>query len=167
MAISWLLYTNLQNKTLCWLLCTNLQNKTHYRRVTPFARSQKSQHKYIVSNWGWKHSPIINKRWVGERGWKKNVLGEKNRQIKALKSRTKFCFKMTLLNFWIKLTQKGYFRTKKNENYHRILHIQINLDSKFQLQQTILIFGTNFQKKYTSGQKHKKWTSLLNSSYSN
>ena len=69
---------------------------------------------------------------------------------------TKFRPKLTLLNFWIKLTQKGYFRTKKNENYHRILHIQINLDSKFQLQQTILIFGTNFQKKYTSGQKHKK-----------
>ena len=27
-----------------------------------------------------------------------------------------------------------------------MLHIQINLDSKFQLQQTILIFGTSFQK---------------------
>ena len=51
---------------------------------------------------------------------------------------------MTLLNFWIKLTQKGYFRSKKNENYHRILHIQINLDSKFELQQTILISGTKF-----------------------
>ena len=63
---------------------------------------------------------------------------------------------MTLLNFWIKLTQKGYFRTKKNENYHRILHTQINLDSKFQLQQIILSFGTNFQEKYTAGQKHKK-----------
>ena len=25
----------------------------------------------------------------------------------------KFCLKLTLLNFWIKLTQKGYFRTKK------------------------------------------------------
>ena len=37
-----------------------------------------------------------------------------------------------------------------------ILHIQTNLDSKFQLQQTILIFGVNFQKKYTSGQKQKK-----------
>ena len=68
---------------------------------------------------------------------------------------TKFRLKMTLLNFWIKLTQKGYFRSKKNENYHRILHIQINLDSKFQLQQTILIFGTNFQKKYTSSRKQK------------
>ena len=41
---------------------------------------------------------------------------------------------MTLLNFWIKLTQKEYFQTKKKENYHRILHIQINLDSNFQLQ---------------------------------
>ena len=48
---------------------------------------------------------------------------------------TKFHLKLTLLNFWIKLTQKEYFRTKKNENYHRILRIQINLDSKFQLQQ--------------------------------
>ena len=48
LAISWLLYTNLQNKTLCLLVCTNLQNK-HDRRVTLFARSQKSQHKYIVS----------------------------------------------------------------------------------------------------------------------
>ena len=25
---------------------------------------------------------------------------------------TKFRLKMTLLNFWIKLTQKGYFQTK-------------------------------------------------------
>ena len=30
----------------------------------------------------------------------------------------KFRLKLTLLNFWIKLTQKGYFQTKKNENYH-------------------------------------------------
>ena len=46
---------------------------------------------------------------------------------------TKFRLQMTLLNFWNKLTQKGYFRTKKLKiaNYHQILHIQINLDSKF------------------------------------
>ena len=62
---------------------------------------------------------------------------------------------MTLLNFWIKLTQKEYFGTKKNENYHRILHIQINLGSKFQFQQTILIFGTNSKKKYTIRRKLK------------
>ena len=36
---------------------------------------------------------------------------------------TKFILKITLLNFWIKLTQKGCFRTKENENCHRILHI--------------------------------------------
>ena len=70
---------------------------------------------------------------------------------------TKFRYKRTLLNFWTKLTQNGFFRTKKKiEIYHRILHIPINLDSKFQFQQTILNFGTNFQKKYTSGQKHTK-----------
>ena len=26
-------------------------------------------------------------------------------------------FRLKRLNFWIKLTQKGYFRPKKNENY--------------------------------------------------
>ena len=57
----------------------------------------------------------------------------------------KFRFTLIVLSFWIKLTQKGYFGTKKNGNYHRILHIQINLDSKFQLQQKN--FRTNFQKK--------------------
>ena len=66
------------------------------------------------------------------------------------------------MNFWIKLTQKRYFWTKKKENYHRILHIQINLDSKFQSQQTILIFGTNFQKKVyfrskTQKNEHRYW----------
>ena len=60
LAISWLLYTNLQNKTLSWLLCTNLQNKTHCKRATTFARSQKSQRKYIVLNSSWKLSPIIS-----------------------------------------------------------------------------------------------------------
>ena len=90
-------------------------------------------------------------------GWKKiknQLVGRTSNRHSGVGA--KFHLKMTFFNFWIKLTQKGYFRTKKNENYHRILHIQINLDSKFQLQQTILIFGTNFQKKYTSGQKHKK-----------
>ena len=70
---------------------------------------------------------------------------------------TKSRLKLTLLNFWIKLTQKGFFRTKKiHENYLRILHIQINLDFKFQLQQAILIFGQISKKKYTFGRKQKK-----------
>ena len=52
------------------------------------------------------------------------------------------------MNFWIKLTQRGYFQSKKvkkkNENHHRILYIWIGIDSKFQLQKRTLIFQTNF-----------------------
>ena len=68
---------------------------------------------------------------------------------------TKFCLKLAL-EFLDQINTKRDFRTKNNESYHRIIYIQINLYSKFQLQQTISIFGTNFQKKYTSGQKWKK-----------
>ena len=39
------------------------------------------------------------------------------------------------MNFWTKLTQKGYFRSKQNENQHWVLHIRINLGSKLYLQQ--------------------------------
>ena len=60
------------------------------------------------------------------------------------------------MNFWIKLTQKGYFRTKKNENCHWLL------DCKFQLQQAILIFGISFPKKVyfrskTQKNEHHYW----------
>ena len=45
-------------------------------------------------------------------------------------------------------------------------YIQFNPGSKFQLQETILIFETNFEKKKdTSGRKQKKQTSPMNSSY--
>ena len=68
---------------------------------------------------------------------------------------TKFCLKLTIFNFWIKLTQKTYFRTTKNEKYHRILHIHINLDSKFHRQQ--FEFWNKFpKKKYNSGRNQKK-----------
>ena len=101
---------------------------------------------------------------MGGRGMEKECSELKNieklvsRGISTWHSRvgTKFHLKMTLLNFRIKLTQKGYFPTKWTENCHRILHIQINLDSKFQLQQTILIFGTNFQKSTLSVENRKK-----------
>ena len=38
---------------------------------------------------------------------------------------TKFQVKMTIWNFWTKLTQKAYFQSEKqkNENHHRILYI--------------------------------------------
>ena len=54
------------------------------------------------------------------------------------------------------MTTKRVFPNKTKKNYHQILYIQINLDSKYQLQHSILMFGANFQKKYTSGQKQKK-----------
>ena len=49
--------------------------------------------------------------------------------IRQSRVATKFRLKMTLLNLGIKLTQKWYFRIKKNENYDRIQHIRINLQS--------------------------------------
>ena len=36
--------------------------------------------------------------------------------IRHLRIGNKFCLKMTPLNFWIKLTQKGHYQTLKNEN---------------------------------------------------
>ena len=62
---------------------------------------------------------------------------------------TKFCLELALLNFWIKLTQKM-------KNYHRLMHIQINLDFELHLQQTILIFRTNFQKNIYCQSKTEK-----------
>ena len=51
---------------------------------------------------------------------------------------------------------KNVFPIWKNENHHRILHILINLGFKFQLQQTILIYGTNFSKKRRLPVKNRK-----------
>ena len=50
------------------------------------------------------------------------------------------------MNIWTKITPKGYFLSKKekNENYNQISHIQNNLGSEFQLQQTIFIFWNKF-----------------------
>ena len=45
------------------------------------------------------------------------------------------------------------------KNHHPILHIQVSLSSKFQLQQTILIFGKHFSKENTPGLNRKKWPS--------
>ena len=134
---SWLLYTNLQNKTLCWFLCMNLPNKTHYRRVTPSARLQKSQYKYIVSNPSWKLSPII---------------------------------KLTIPTFWTKFAKKGsYFQSKtdKIDTTIEFCIFELVFVSNFTLNKQFWIFGPNLPKKDIYGQKQKKWTSSLNSAYSN
>ena len=46
----------------------------------------------------------------------------------------KFKFKLSILKFWTKLTQKGYFKSKIKKNK------RINLGSTFQKEQLILIF---------------------------
>ena len=48
-----------------------------------------------------------------------------------------------------------------------ILHIRISLSTNFQLKLAILIFLDQFARKGISGQKLKKWTSSVNSTYSN
>ena len=64
---------------------------------------------------------------------------------------------MEILKFWIKLTQKGYFPSKKEENHHQILYIQISLGSQIQPQQTILIFLEQIcPKKDTLGNINRK-----------
>ena len=55
---------------------------------------------------------------------------------------------------------------KKGENHQRIFHIQKSLGSKCQLQQ-FWFLGTHFSKKDISSRKLRKWTSPMNSSYSN
>ena len=57
-----------------------------------------------------------------------------------------------------KQTNKTKQKANK-KNHHPILHSQVSLSSKFQLQQTILIFGKHFSKENTPGLNRKKWPS--------
>ena len=62
---------------------------------------------------------------------------------------TKFQLKLTILIYWAKLHQKGYFRSK-TENVNsaiEFLHIRISLGSKFQLKLTNLSFWTKLTQK--------------------
>ena len=72
MAISWLLYTNLPNKTRCIDFFTQTYKTKHKKDGgVPFLRLQKSQQKYIVQKFilDWKLFPMINRWGIG--GWKK------------------------------------------------------------------------------------------------
>ena len=72
-------------------------------------------------------------------------------------SRYQFQLKLTILNFWTKLTQKGYFQSKKenNENHHQILNMLISQGSKFSLQK-FWFFETNFPK-HDISVEHRKY----------
>ena len=85
-------------------------------------------------------------------GWKKieKLISEVGTSIRHWRVSTKFRLKLDQIN------TKRIFPNWKNENCHRILHIQINLGSKIQLEQ-IFWFSEKISKKgYTSGRKHKK-----------
>ena len=80
---------------------------------------------------------------------------------------TEFHLKLTSLMFWIKSSQKGISCLKqKSEHHHWILHIRISLGTKFHFKQ-IWNLGPVSSKNGTSVWKWKKWTSTLNSAYSN
>ena len=86
-----------------------------------------------------------NKR-VIKGGW-----GVGGSSIRHLRVSTKF--KNDYFEFLVQINTKRVFPNRKNENYHRVLHIEINLDCKFQLQPTVLMFGPNFQKTFTESIK--------------
>ena len=68
---------------------------------------------------------------------------------------SKFQVKLTILIFWTKLTEKGYFHNKKeeNENHLWVLYIWITLGSKFWFQQ---IFLNRFPQKMILPVKNRK-----------
>ena len=82
---------------------------------------------------------------------------------------TKFQLKLIIFYLLDRIWTKRIFpfKNKKRDQHHLILHIRISLGTKFQLQLIILTFGPNLPKKHSSDQKQKKWTSPLNSAYSN
>ena len=62
------------------------------------------------------------------------------------------------MTIWTKFGQKGHFqtKTKKSEQYHWILEIQIGPATKFQLKLIILIFWTKFARK-NKANEHYYW----------
>ena len=58
-------------------------------------------------------------------------------------------------------------KIKKIEHPHWILHIRISLGTEFQYKQTFLIFWAKFAQKGYFQSKQIKWTTPLNSTYSN
>ena len=79
---------------------------------------------------------------------------------------TKFCLKNDSFEFLDQInTKKGICELKK-WNYYQILHIQINLDSKFQFQ-TFWFLEQIPKKSILPVEIREKWTSPLNPSYSN
>ena len=147
---------------ISWLLYTNLQNKTHCRWVNSFARSQKRQHKYIVYL-------AVAIFWT--------IFAKKGSyfQSKTNKIDTNHC----ILHIGISLFQispwtnnfkvlhricprKTFIvKKKKIEHHHWIPLIRISLGTKFRLKLKMLIFLTRFTQKELFWSKTEKWTAHI------
>ena len=101
-------------------------------------------HLVLVSNF------TLNKQfWVFDQNWPKTVFPVKNWKSQhhhwildiSISLNTKFQLKLTILIFWTKFAQKGYFWFKQKEwAHHRSLHIWIRLSTKFELKLKNSIF---------------------------
>ena len=58
-------------------------------------------------------------------------------------------------------------QNSKTEHYHSIPHVWIRVGTKFTLNKHFWVFGLSLPRKGVSRVKQKKWTSSLNSAYSN
>ena len=149
-----LLRNEINNWQINWLLYNNL--------LTPFARSQKSLHKHIVSNSGCKLTIAIFWTKFAKKG--SYFLSKTNK----IDTTVEFCiFELVFVyqislwtnnfEFWDQICPRQIFilNNRKSELHHWILIIQISLGTKFQFKLTILIFLT---RRGFSGLKQKKWT---------
>ena len=81
----------------------------------------------------------------------------------------KFHFKQTILNFKIKFAQKEHFRlkTEKVNTTIEFCILELMWAQHFTLNKRLWNLRANLPRKSIFGRKRKKWTSPLNSTYSN
>ena len=71
--------------------------------------------------------------------------------IVHIRNKLRIKFKLKIMNFWTKFTQKEYFWSKRKTMTITIeCYTPISLDNKFQLQETILIFLSKTAKMNTT-----------------
>ena len=83
---------------------------------------------------------------------------------------TSFQLKLIIAIIWTKFSKKGsYFQSKtdKIDTTIEFCIFELGFISNFTLNKQFWIFGPNLSNKDIYGQKQKKWTSSLNSTYSN
>ena len=120
----------------------------------------------------------IQQFWFLEQISKKKILPVKNTKNEhrywilhiRISLSTNFRLKLTIAIFWIKFAKKGsyfQFKTGKIDTTIEFCIFELVFVSNFTLNKQFWIFGPNLPKKDIYVQKQKKWTSSLNSAYSN